>query len=85
MDWRTPDPGKPASSFMPSCALGVLFCLSCRTMNPTAGQFEDLVLFTSQVDGNSEIYSMNPDGTDQVRLTTNDVPDVSPSWGRFRR
>src|SRR5215210_4748036 len=33
------------------------------------------IAFTSNRDGNHEIYSMNPDGTDQKRLTT----DPSPS------
>jgi TolB protein len=29
---------------------------------------------------NSEIYMMNPDGTDQTRLTNNDAIDINPSW-----
>jgi Tol biopolymer transport system component len=40
------------------------------------------IAFTSSRDGNHEIYTMNPDGTDQKRLTTDplldDFPVVSP-------
>jgi hypothetical protein len=38
------------------------------------------IVFTSNRDGNSEIYAMNADGTDQVRLTWNDTDDYSPTW-----
>ncbi len=30
--------------------------------------------------GNSELYVMNADGSKQTRLTTNEVPDMSPTW-----
>ncbi len=39
------------------------------------------VYFTSTRDGNAEIYSANPDGTDVVRLTDNPAIDVSPACG----
>jgi Tol biopolymer transport system component len=38
------------------------------------------IAFVSERDGNREIYSMNPDGTDQTRLTTNAAEDRSPEW-----
>jgi Tol biopolymer transport system component len=38
------------------------------------------IAFTSDRDGNPEIYSMNPDGTDQVRLTGNPGVDDHPKW-----
>ena len=34
----------------------------------------------SNRDGNREIYSMNIDGTNQKRLTYNNVDDWNPSW-----
>ncbi len=39
------------------------------------------IAFTSTRDGNSEIYVMNADGTNQTRLTTNTAGDIEPSWG----
>ncbi len=39
------------------------------------------VVFTSTRDGNSEIYSANPDGSDTRRLTNDPGIDVSPNCG----
>ena len=36
--------------------------------------------FVSYDDGDGEIYVMNADGTDLVRLTNNLANDVQPSW-----
>ena len=38
------------------------------------------IAFTSNRDGNYEIYVMDPDGTNQARLTDNSHDDYSPSW-----
>src|SRR5215831_12829264 len=38
------------------------------------------IAFTSDRDGNREIYVMNADGTNQVRLTNNSVVDDGPAW-----
>jgi Tol biopolymer transport system component len=38
------------------------------------------IAFTSQRDGNEEIYVMNADGTDLVRLTNDPGIDTRPSW-----
>jgi Tol biopolymer transport system component len=38
------------------------------------------IAFTSDRDGNREIYLMNPDGTGQVRLTNNNIVDDHPKW-----
>ena len=38
------------------------------------------VVFTSRRDGNFEIYSMNPDGSDQINLTQHRAKDASPVW-----
>ena len=44
------------------------------------------VLFTSNRDGNGEIYVMNADGTSQTRLTSNSAVDYVGPWGEaFRR
>ncbi len=38
------------------------------------------ILFTSARDGNYEIYSMNPDGSEQVNLTQHRANDMSAVW-----
>ena len=38
------------------------------------------ILFTSNRDGNSEIYIMNPDGSDQENLTEHRDADYNPVW-----
>ena len=38
------------------------------------------IAFTSDRDGNREIYVMKPDGTGQVRLTNNNIIDDHPTW-----
>src|SRR5262249_32235484 len=38
------------------------------------------IAFTSDRDGNQEIYVMNPDGSGQTRLTNYPASDNSPSW-----
>jgi len=38
------------------------------------------IAFTSTRDGNNEIYLMNPDGSEQTRLTNNPALDYTPGW-----
>ncbi|WP_367279638.1 hypothetical protein [Ulvibacterium sp.] len=38
------------------------------------------ITFVSDRDGNNEIYIMNADGTQQIRLTNNSFDDTIPSW-----
>jgi len=38
------------------------------------------IAFVSNRDGNYEIYIMNPDGSNQTRLTFNGKNDLNPSW-----
>ena len=45
---------------------------------PTAQH--DRIAFSSERDGNLEIYVMNADGTGQTRLTKNRSVDLSPTW-----
>ena len=39
-----------------------------------------MIVFESDRDGNTEIYVMNTDGSNETRLTHNDAQDISPSW-----
>jgi TolB protein len=38
------------------------------------------IAFSSNQDGNSEIYLMNPDGSNMIRLTNNPASDTEPDW-----
>jgi hypothetical protein len=38
------------------------------------------IVYVSDMDGNSEIYTINSNGTDVERLTKNSVDDLSPKW-----
>ena len=38
------------------------------------------IAFTSNRDGNNEIYIMNPDGTEQTNLTQHKASDAQPAW-----
>jgi TolB protein len=40
------------------------------------------IAFTSDRDGNAEVYVMNADGTGQVNLTNNPAGDAYPGWSR---
>jgi Tol biopolymer transport system component len=39
-----------------------------------------LIIFTSYRDGNAEIYTMYPDGSNPIRLTNSAGDDISPTW-----
>src|SRR5204862_420904 len=40
----------------------------------------DKIVFSSNRDGNFEIYAMNTDGTGATRLTNHAAADISPAW-----
>jgi Tol biopolymer transport system component len=55
------------------------------TVTPTpaptpVGGANGLIAFTSTRDGNSEIYVMNADGSNQRNLTNDPAENVSPAW-----
>lgn len=41
---------------------------------------EPKIVFQSQRDKNAEIYCMDPDGKNQIRLTDNQYEDIRPAW-----
>ncbi|MAS33629.1 MAG: hypothetical protein CL610_06470 [Anaerolineaceae bacterium] len=43
-------------------------------------KLDERIVFMSDRDGNREIYTMNPDGTDIQRLTNHDAQDIQPTW-----
>ena len=50
-----------------------------RVANAT-GAGEQPILFSSSRDGFAEIYTMNADGSNQRRLTNNEVNEIAPKW-----
>lgn len=47
---------------------------------PSLVMGQEKIVFQSERDGNSEIYVMNADGTNQLRLTTNSSFDAEPAF-----
>lgn len=81
--WR-PEPDQP----------GKVYHLECQVRDGRGGVVTGMVgatgtiqvlghgrmAFSSDRDGNLEIYTMNPDGSDLVRLTREPARDVGPRW-----
>ena len=54
---------------------------SCiEATGPSARLSEPRIAFVSNRDGNDEIYTMNSDGTNVVRITNNPARDTRPIW-----
>lgn len=64
---------------LPLAGLGALTYLELALPEET---LTDRIAFQSDVRGNGELYSMNTDGTDQVRLTSNSYNDLCPAFSR---
>ena len=60
----------------------ILLTLVCGTVFPLFAKVPTTpkILFTSSRDGNSEIYMMNPDGSEQVNLTQHPASDFGAAW-----
>jgi Tol biopolymer transport system component len=59
-----------------SASLGI----SAADFYPSCSPDGKKIAFVTNRDGNAEIYIMNADGSDQMRLTENSVSDLLPSW-----
>lgn len=67
------------------CALTVVVFSAMRwpRPNPASAAFpgaNGMIAFTRWVDGNAEVYVMNPDGSGQTRLTNQSGLDWMPAW-----
>lgn len=56
---------------------GCSYKVSITTVTPLT---TDKILFTSNKDGNYEIYLINADGSDLKNLTNNSANDLQPTW-----
>ena len=59
-------------------ALTVLVLSACKPASPAIQTAR--IAFSSDRDGNSEIFSMNPDGSGLANLTNNPAEDSYPTW-----
>lgn len=66
-------------SYLASIFFGLSFLVPALTCSGRP-HTNDKIAFSSDRDGNDEIYSMNSDGTGQTRLTNNTVGDTDPVW-----
>ena len=46
----------------------------------SVAQVRERIAFTSNRDGNNEIYVMDTDGKNKRRLTNNEASDSAPAW-----
>jgi len=58
----------------------VLLLGAMATAPEQADLRQQKILFDSDRDGNSEIYAMDPDGSNEERLTYNEASDGGPAW-----
>ena len=60
----------------------ILLTLICGTVSPLLAKAPTTpkILFTSRRDGNLEVYTMNPDGSEQVNLTQHPALDLEAAW-----
>jgi dipeptidyl aminopeptidase/acylaminoacyl peptidase len=61
-------------------AIGVALLLTSNKAQATVSGESGRITFQSDRDGNWEIYTMNPDGSDQRNLTNNPSWDRWPAW-----
>ncbi len=61
--------------------ISFIVCLSaCKKDQNSTEDLGRTILFVSNRDGNDEIYAMNSDSTNLLRLTNNAVPDGRATW-----
>ena len=60
--------------------ISALFLFSHSTSVYAQAPETEKIVFVSKRDGNAEIYSMNPDGSEQVNLTQHPAEDYDPAW-----
>ena len=65
-------------------SMAAVFILSSETTAQSSLRPKGKIAFTSDRDGNKEIYLMNADGTGQTRLTSNTIVDDHPIWSPNR-
>src|SRR5688572_15258845 len=71
----------PYQSFQLFCIIALSILIAPLTVLSHASALRNgKIAFTSDRDGNREIYVMNPDGTNQVRITNSPGVDDHAKW-----
>ena len=70
----------PIPTPIPSTATPVPEQLKMADIDESSSSNESKIAFTSDRDGNYEIYVMNADGSNQTRMTNHYDVDLLPSW-----
>jgi tol-pal system beta propeller repeat protein TolB len=60
--------------------LGLLVLVVAGALPAGAKPPQGLIVFTSDCGGESDLWTMLPDGSDQVRLTNDKIEDQFPTW-----
>lgn len=71
--------------FLNMIILGVLSLLSCKEdtltlAGPNGNGPYSLIAFTSEVNGNPQVFTMYPDGTNIVQITNDSGRKAHPDW-----
>ena len=66
--------------FFVLCCVSLIFVFTSAYPIDARAPKTEKIVFSSKRRGNWDIYVMNPDGSNQVRLTKNPLIDVSPVW-----
>src|SRR5436309_1871051 len=72
---RTPIVVLAALLAVPTVVLGL-----APSAHATPPGYSGKIVFESHRDGNGEIYSVNPDGTELTNLTNSQADDAAPTW-----
>jgi TolB protein len=73
-------PAAFAGILLTVCSVLGIFILSTETSAQATLRPNGRIAFTSDRGGNLEIYVMDPDGSNQVRITNNAIVDEHPTW-----
>ena len=70
--------GNPYLSFFFALSCAVLYASTCPVFAEATTSAK--IAYSSWRDGNMDIYLMNPDGSEEVRLTRHRAADAGPKW-----
>lgn len=70
----------PATRLVPVVVIAVMALAACGGDGESTGPPVGRILFTSDRDGNNEVYLINADGSGETKITDEPESDSEPSW-----